>query len=147
MNSISMWFYRDATNLDDVLAYLPNSPRYDLWLTHKTQTSLCINTGRSDCFGIQDNGLTGRWVHVVAVFANGPSTAGRLYVDGVDRNAACVSDPAFGPCSYTATASQPVSFGGQTDFFFHGLLDDIRIYSRALTPTEVAQLYAGTVCP
>jgi hypothetical protein len=147
MNSISMWFFRDAANVDDVLALLPNFPRYDLWLTHKAHISLCINTGNSDCFGIEDDGLTGRWVHVVAIFANGPTTNGRLYVDGVDRHPACVSAPNLGTCDKSATASQPIEIGGKTDFIYRGLIDDVRIYRRALNPDEITALYSGKACP
>jgi hypothetical protein len=40
-----------------------------------------------------------------------------------------------------------VIFGGQTNFNFHGMLDDVRIYNRALTASEVSALYQGTACP
>jgi hypothetical protein len=33
-----------------------------------------------------------------------------------------------------------VIFGGQTNFNFHGMLDDVRIYNRALTASEVSAL-------
>jgi hypothetical protein len=146
-NSVSMWFYRNATNVDDVLVMIPNNPRYDLWLTQKTHTSLCINTGGSDCFGVADDGLTGRWVHVVAVFANGPITNGKLYIDGVERQATCVVDTGFGACTRSGTASQPVDFGGVSDFFYRGMLDEVRVFRRALTAGEVKVLAAGTACP
>jgi hypothetical protein len=76
MNTISIWFYRRGTNISDVLAFLP-SPNYDLGLTGSgTGKYLCINTASGECFGIQDTNLRDRWVHVVAIFANGPITMG-----------------------------------------------------------------------
>jgi hypothetical protein len=94
-NSVSLWFYRNGT-INDVLISLPESPRYDLWLTGGTGDFLCINTGHSnDCFGVQDNSLLGRWVHVVAIFSNGPTTQDSLYIDGQNRNAACLASTAL----------------------------------------------------
>ena len=147
-NSVSLWFYRSGT-VSDVLINLPELPRYDLWLTGGTGDFLCINTGHSnDCFGVQDNSLLGRWVHVVAVFSNGPTTKGSLYIDGQDRNPACLAGTNnFGGCNFSATAAPPVSLGGQTGYYFHGLLDDVRIYNRALTAAEVSDLYNATACP
>ena len=147
-NSVSLWFYRNGT-INDVLINLPESPRYDLWLTGGTGDFLCINTGHSnDCFGVQDNSLLGRWVHVVAIFSNGPTTKGSLYIDGQDRNPACLAGTnGFGGCNFSATAAPPVSLGGQTSYYFHGLLDEVRIYNRALTAAEVSDLYNATACP
>jgi hypothetical protein len=69
-------------------------------------------------------------------------------VDGVDRKPACLTDLNLLTCDGgTATVSQPVAFGGQNEFFFHGQLDEVRIYRRALSPSEVTALYSGTVCP
>ena len=150
-NTISLWFYRSNVDVNDVLMLLPNSPRYDLWLTTNatTDTYLCFNTGRGECFGLQDDTLHDRWVHVVAVFSNGATSADRLYIDGVSRSVACVADAGdFASCTgITATAGSPVSFGGQTDFFYHGLLDEVRMYGRALTQNEVTTLYNGAACP
>ncbi len=147
MNTVSMWFYRSGNNIDDVLVLLPNEPRYDLWLTGGTGNYLCINTGHGECVGVEDDSLRDRWVHVVAIFPNGPIGQGALYIDGQNRNAACVVDGGFSSCDVTGAAGAPVDFGGETGFFFHGMLDDVRIYSRALEPAEVTALYGGTACP
>jgi hypothetical protein len=147
MNSLSMWFYRSGNDIDDVLALLPNEPRYDLWLTGGTGNYLCINTGHGECVGVEDDSLRDRWVHVVVVFPNGPIGQGKLFIDGQNRNAACIADGGFSSCDVTGAAGAPVDFGGETSFFFHGMLDDVRIYNRALEPAEVAALYGGTACP
>jgi hypothetical protein len=154
INSVSIWFYRSGTNISDTLIDLPNSPRYDLWLTGGTGNILCINTANSDCFGVQDNSLAGRWVHAVAMFSNGATVQGSIYIDGQNRNAKCldgiINGPdggAFGACSFTRNAAPPVTLGGDTGFYFHGLLDDVRIYNRALTAAEVNALYYGYACP
>jgi hypothetical protein len=144
-NSVSLWFYRSAGNINDVLVSLPDSPRYDLWLTDTAGPHLCINTGHGECFGILNSNMHDRWVHVVAVFNNGDTTQGHLYVDGNDANATC--QPGLPACVYGATAMAPVNFGGPTEFFFRGLLDEVRIYKRALTASEVSLLYRGQVCP
>ncbi|HEY2517931.1 MAG TPA: LamG domain-containing protein, partial [Polyangiaceae bacterium] len=152
-NSISLWFYREASNVDDVLTLLPNSPRYDLWLTTRsvdeagTDTYLCINTGHGDCFGVANATLLGRWVHVVAVFANGPIDGGTLYIDGLEQVSACLTSAGFASCDATGAAASPVDFGGATDFFYHGMMAELRVYDRALTASEVAALYSGAACP
>ena len=53
----------------------------------------------------------------------------------------------FASCGASPTVAAPVIFGGQTNFNFHGMLDDVRIYNRALTASEVSALYQGTACP
>jgi hypothetical protein len=147
MNTISMWFYRSGADINDVLALLPNSPRYDLWLTGGVGNYLCINTGHNECVGVEDDDLRDRWVHVVAILVNGSIGEGALYIDGQNRNAQCLTDGGFSSCDLSAAAAAPVDFGGDTDFFFHGMLDEVRIYSRALDAAEVMALYDGTACP
>ena len=76
---------------------------------------------------------TGQWYHVAATWDG--STV-RVYLDGVLDN-----DP---PDSYTsplATDSRPLYIGGREGAdWFDGIIDDVRIYNRALTAVEVAQL-------
>ena len=147
VTSVSLWFFRSgASGIDDVLVDMPDSPRFDLWLTGDTGHLLCFNTQANECWGIDDPNLRDRWVHVVALFHNGVETESELYVDGTKRVLACTTDPKF-PCNVSRTVGLPLSLGGQNDYFFHGRLDDVRVYNRALTAAEVAALYAGTACP
>ena len=80
----------------------------------------------------------GRWHHVVFVV---DLFGGRIYVDGVR----------LGIISWTGTAgaastTQPVQIGrypgaaGEAEYF-PGLLDNVRIYNRALSGGEVSDLY------
>jgi hypothetical protein len=45
------------------------------------------------------------------------------------------------------TAALPVELGGESDFPFHGMLDEVEIFNRALTASEVSTLYNGMACP
>jgi hypothetical protein len=75
-----------------------------------------------------------RWHHAVGVY---DGTRISLYVDGkLDASA-----PTSGPI---ATNDEPVLIGEnseQTGRFWHGLLDEVRIYSYALSEDEITALY------
>jgi hypothetical protein len=147
VNSVSLWYYRsNNTSISDVLVLIPDSPRYDLWLVQTSALFLCINTANNDCFGVQDSTLHDRWVHVVAMFWNGPAVQSSLYIDGQNRNPSCQSS-GFSACNAQRTAAPPVVLGGESSFFFQGWLDEVRVYNRALTETEVTALHNGTACP
>jgi Concanavalin A-like lectin/glucanases superfamily len=142
--TVSLWFRNDNANADEALACLPTGPvagppRYSLWLTNRIgPASLCINTGSGDCWGITDAGLIGRWVHIVAIYANGPTVGGSLYVDGARVDTAC----RFGTCNQTRVAQAPFSIAcSDPAYAWHGLLDEVRVFDRALEPAEVLALY------
>ena len=73
------------------------------------------------------------WIHLVATY----SDRARLFVNGI-----MVSD---NEDSLTAGFLSSVTrLGRSQDFYvagFEGVIDDVRIYNRALSDTEVAQLY------
>lgn len=80
----------------------------------------------------------GAWHHVVAVFTADTGTT--LYIDGVER----------GSSSNTTTnndigQSEPILIGARRTpnptNFWNGKIDDVRIYNRALSATEIKQLY------
>ncbi len=78
----------------------------------------------------------GLWHHVAAVFTAISSTA-TLYVDGV-------AGPATSISGFAPSTSQPLYIGrdpAYTTRFFQGLLDEISIYNRALTATEIQAIY------
>src|SRR5262249_15233896 len=78
------------------------------------------------------------WHHFAAVF-NDDQNFCKLYVDGVE--VASVSTTVTIPYSGLGTKTVIGAHGnGQTTFDFNGKIDDVRIYSRALCPTEIQTL-------
>jgi hypothetical protein len=83
--------------------------------------------------GVNDN----RWHHLVAV--RNATYSAQLYVDGVlDSSASCA--PSQNTSIRTTT---PLLIGAGNGSFYAGLIDEVRVYSRALSAEEVRQLYSG----
>jgi hypothetical protein len=85
----------------------------------------------------------GVWHHFAVVLAAGATYTGTLYLDG----AAAGSNAAMTlrPSDLGATAQNWLGRSQFTtaDPLFSGMLDDFRIYKRALTASEIGALYAG----
>ncbi len=89
---------------------------------------------------------TGTWYHVAVVFDGTLAAASRarLYVNGVldvvaDETSASVPN-------YTSSLKVGISNVGTTAFL-DGLVDDVRLYRRALPASEVASIADGTFAP
>lgn len=84
---------------------------------------------------------TGSWTHLVGTY---DGTSITLYVNGTQA----AQTGAAG--SMTNSGSQTTGIGARASLdqnWFPGLIDDVRIYERGITPTEVAVLAAGTPVP
>lgn len=89
--------------------------------------------------GYSNNGVlsTGTWLHVVGVYINATRQV-RFYVNGVDAGT--------GTTPYTIE-DQTTKFAIGGDYlnvsprYFSGIIDEVRFYKYALTPTEVGNLY------
>lgn len=83
--------------------------------------------------------VLGKWQHLVAVFDSAGSTSA-FYVNGVRQTSA--ANFTVGPSG----VANVFSFGERSDavngtIYFGGLMDDVRLYNRALSAQEVEQLY------
>jgi len=98
------------------------------------------------------NSLTANtWHHVVETYDGSGSINGvKVYVDAVNQSYG-TSGPGGSPGSILV--SQPLQIGGDGDgdgssdsgcCTFNGKIDDARVYNRALSSTEVTQLYNAT---
>ncbi|GAT35220.1 concanavalin A-like lectin/glucanases superfamily protein [Terrimicrobium sacchariphilum] len=76
----------------------------------------------------------GEWTHI-AVVTNGSDI--RLYVNGVEVDSALGVLQGASP---TPPQSTSIRIGGGMSYNYKGLLDDLRIYSTALDPAEIAAL-------
>ena len=73
------------------------------------------------------------WHHLAAVKTKNHL---QIYLDGKR----VAQSTAFNPGQYELRTKQPLKIGfGQHDYF-NGKMRDVRLYSRALTPAEVARL-------
>lgn len=87
---------------------------------------------------------TGAWHHVAAVMRRGATNVCEIYVDGASVPVAGRTSPISG----VFDNSMPIMLGQDTVYNMplDGVLDDVRLYSRALTQTEIRALI-GTQAP
>lgn len=142
--SVSIWFYRNI-EADDI-QMLFKSDANDLtysgyWINMAASGQVVAAYGNGAGFGVgarvskksTDPLSIGEWHHVVGVF-NG--------LNDIDLYINCVLDPG----SYSGTAASMSYLGedskiGRYDWrSFTGKLDDLRIYSDALTAEEIASI-------
>ncbi len=118
---------------------------YDLFFRGTTQ--LGFNTGAGDLFGISGaDALAGSWHHVAAVFNNNAPLKNQLYIDGVLQPSTLLAGT---PVNRTVNSTLYLSgWDTGTDYKFDGLLDEVNIYTRGLSASEVVADMNGThTCP
>lgn len=79
------------------------------------------------------------WHHIVAVRDNS-TNMNRIYVDGVEEDAAAY-DYTLGFAANTTVGIGYMSFEGTSRYFYEGLLDEIAVHDKALTPGEIRNQY------
>lgn len=92
----------------------------------------------------------GEWSHVAGVWHGG--TTFELYVNGVQISATPISGGSPGPTMTMAENDVPVHFGRVESFggsssgpsaFYHGLIDEVEIFDRALSAGEIQAIFAA----
>lgn len=138
--TISLWFSRGAVgSTGEDLINVPQTPRLSLW---RVDDRLCVNTQNGECWGVADATLADRWVHVAVEFTNGREDAAKIFIDGTPRGLGCLT----GTCNVIRTTMSPLRLGASDIYAYHGMLDEVRVYGRALDAAEVGALAAATVC-
>jgi hypothetical protein len=79
----------------------------------------------------------GQWRHVAVTFKAGGRV--EFYVDGTSAGGAAQTS------TFGILNDEPIRIGGRKDnySYFNGLIDDVRIYSRVLTPEELPDVILG----
>ena len=138
----------DAITLSAWVKIIGAQPTYARIIAKSWVYYLQIDTNNTAVLGFQDGqpwiGVLGSrvlsdntWYHIVGTYdKNGGATNGRIYINGVLDN--------------TLTSTQPIQTVGSSVLIgahsgglpgFHGLIDEVRVYNRSLSATEIQQLY------
>ena len=81
-----------------------------------------------------------RWHHIAVVMNTSAGTTTTVFVDGVS------SGSATSTANWGWTLSTPIELGRSHDGYwykYNGLLDDVRFYTRQLTPAEISVVASG----
>jgi len=137
-----------STRKPIVQYYYPGSiPSGYLLANYQSAFSFCVNTGTftgsASCGGYDIKTASSlsvnTWYHLVGSFDGGTKLRS-IYLNGVLENS--TSTPAgINYTDYPTRLSFEISRDYQGNAGMPGLIDDVRIYNRALSPAEVLQLY------
>lgn len=141
--TIACWIkpttWTSGAGLDTLLSKSSSSFPFAPWELRKTTSAttveINIGAGGSSATAVGSSLTAGTWAHVAATW---DGTTLRIYNNGSQTaTSTATSGSAF-------TNSANISIGRSTQFgrYFNGTIDDVRIYSRALSAADVAALYA-----
>ena len=85
---------------------------------------------------------TGSWIHIAAIIDNSTATGEvQIYKDGVSQTTTLGLNNKTGTSNFS---SQRIFVGARSSSskWFDGRIDDVRIYNRELTSTEISNIYA-----
>jgi hypothetical protein len=141
--TVTAWIKTANTGTSAIIGWGPNvdGQRFGFRINDsRLRTEHQGGNVQGDSYVIDD-----RWHHVAVTVQENATVSYpevMLYLDGIDD-----TRPSTDPDAYNITAALDVSIGrrpASDDRYFIGLLDDVRIYDRALTQEEIAWLAGRT---
>lgn len=148
--SISVWIKPNTTTTAQFIIDhgVLGSNGWGLSLAYQVNNTITFG-GHGGCLANSPAILTpNAWHHVVAM---GGDTNGAtlFYIDGVSYAAASGNCPPTYQVETIPAVNKPIQIGATKDNsnnlsqYFNGLIDDVRVYNRALTSPELQDLYNG----
>lgn len=136
--SLSGWWYHDTAKDAYLLGRFDGTDDQLDIITFTSSDTLQFDVGHAGGNRLQPSttGITsGQWYHTVAVFDSFGPTA-KIYLNG------SLEASVTGTVDNFATGDGPwIGARSDSNGFTDGQIDDVRIYSKALSPAEVRQLY------
>lgn len=139
--SISMWVFFNAFTITNSLIsqHLNDLSNWKIYSTSSGST-LTFYINSIPQVSATANLATGKWYHIAFVKSGG---VGRFYINGVSIGSGAVSS--------VPNVAKRVTIGagdeGGPGYWVNGIIDEVSIYNRALSQSEINQLYSGLVSP
>ncbi|RLB90169.1 MAG: hypothetical protein DRH50_12735 [Deltaproteobacteria bacterium] len=135
--TVCFWMKWDGNTSDMPIGW---GSKYDLYFWHDSGTGedcLGFNTACGDVFGVSGaEVLKDSWHHIAAVFTNKAESKNQLYIDGVLQPVDLLNSS---PCEKPVSSTFYISgWDTGTSYKYDGLIDELRIYTRGLSASEVA---------
>jgi hypothetical protein len=86
---------------------------------------------------------TGKWYHVVGTYSAAQKSI-RIYINGVLESTMLINGTTVNPSVLPLTMGCRHKSLGAYDRYFHGSIDEVYVYDRALSQTEVSMRYVNT---
>lgn len=145
--TISLWVKSSTavTNADIAGRWLSSVDNKKIWRLRVDGTLLTFRVSAdgiansSDATTTISSAIDGNWHHIVAMY-DGSSIG--VYIDGTLRGSTVYSGGLFSDVGSILRVGASSS-GGGIAAYFEGIIDDVRIYNRALSAAEIKQLYSS----
>ncbi|QBG36609.1 LamG domain-containing protein [Litorilituus sediminis] len=133
--TVSAWVYPESLPSSDLMTILSKDENYEFHLTPQGEINWWWQTNSYTSSGA--NITPGNWYHIAITYQDGQQV---IYVNGVDRGARTYSGS-------LVLNNDPIQIG-QDQFhpgrYFHGRIDEVRIYDYALNSGETNAVYQDT---
>jgi len=117
---------------------------WTIGLNQENYLSLDVESTTGDIFGQRLN--LNEWKHVAFTFSTSNSGEIKLYIDGVLQGTATISSY-YNPPSSQSFNLGACNSGGNNYGFFNGKIDEVKIFDRTLSASEISALYSNGVTP
>lgn len=119
---------------------------YALYMDNVGATLQLSSSGAENLYQIRtlQCPATGVWTHIVTTWDGTPNAGGKIYFNGAEQSLQTTRTNFLGTNIFNS--SQPLRVGAKSNgnWWFRGMLDDARVYNRALSAAEVKALYNNT---
>ena len=137
-NSILFWMKWDSSK--NYAVPVITFPAYDLTFF---DTAFGFNTGQSETTGIPFDKLKDKWTYIGAIFNNGVvnGTNNELYINGIKETNLVLTGS--NPVDRTISSQLYISINPHYYYAYKGLIDEFRVYKRALKKDEMLNIYSS----
>ena len=122
---------------------------YSLYVNNDTEVVFAVSSHSYNFIGgtlVSNAALSAfseeTWHHIAAVFSAGESM--KIYIDGVEKSGDLIGTV---PAAIAVNSiPELIGMDGETGGFLDGKIDEVRIYSRALSDSDIGCLYDDSDC-